>query len=305
MGKLDATTGAGGEDAVQPGGQADAVRQRGDDDTLGRVLGLAALVAALAVAPSALWFGHHRAALGIGLNHYLTDQTLESVDRARENYRIEALRRHGTGPAPAGDRSRRRFREEPEPEEGWVLRALRPIVAPSELANQLMVYRALPPATADHVLSLRGVFSGTFGYDVGGPLWAPSERGSGGFLVTILVSVVGLALLIAAMAYSVCAACTVDRRRRSLTKLPELRLGLVNGTPSVDRPLRAIVVHRGERRSDDFDEELTRHLDLWRPDGSAPRGPGRRSAFPGRRRSSAMRPRSGGAPGNRSTSWTT
>ena len=67
FGKPDAATGDGG-----------------DDRTLRRTLGLAALVAALAAAPSALWFGHHRAALGVGLNHYLTDQTLDSVDAAQK-----------------------------------------------------------------------------------------------------------------------------------------------------------------------------------------------------------------------------
>ena len=244
----------------------------GQDRTLGRFFGLAALVAALAVAPSVLWFSHHRAALGVGLNHYLTDQTLESVDRAREDYRLGALMWHGAGAAPAGDRARRRFREEPEPDESWVLRVLRPIVAPSELADQLMVYRALPPATADDVLSLRGVFSGTFGYDVGRPLWAPSESGFGGFLFLVLLSLLASALLIAAMAYSLCAACTVAGRRHrlSLIKLPKLRLASVNGSAPVDRPLRAIAVHRGERRCDDFDRKLTAHLGLQRPDGSAP-----------------------------------
>ena len=118
------------------------------DGTVRRVFGLAALVAVLAAAPPALWFVHHRAALGVGLNHYLMDQTLDSVDRAREDYRLDVLRRHGAGAAPAGDRARRRFREEPELHEGWLLRALRPIVAVSELANQLMAYRALPPASA-------------------------------------------------------------------------------------------------------------------------------------------------------------
>lgn len=233
----------------------------GDARTLGRVLRLAALVAALAVAPSVLWFGHHRAALGVGLNHYLMDQTLDSVDRAREDYRREALRRHGAGTAPAGDRARPRLRDEPEPDEGWLLRALRPIVAPSELANQLMVYRALPPAAADEVSSLHRVFSGTFGYDVGPPLWAPSGPEFGGrFLSLVLLSLVGLLLLIGAMAYSVCAACTVAgrRRRRSLTKLPDAKelLGSAQGT------LRAIVVHRCERCRDDFVRKLKKNRDL-------------------------------------------
>ena len=238
------------------------------DRTLGRVLGLAALVAALAVAPSALWFGHHRAALGVGLNHYLMDRTLDSVDRAREDYRIEALKRHGAGASPPGDRARRQFREEPEPDESWVLRALRPIVAPSELANQLMVHRALPPAAADDVLSLHGVFSGTFGYDVGRPRWSPSEPGFGGFLAVVLLSLVGMALPIAATAYSVCAACTVAgrRRRRSLTKLPELRSEPAKGEPPVGRPLHAIVVDRNEWCRDCFVQKLTKRLGLSRRD---------------------------------------
>ena len=237
----------------------------GDDRTLGRVLRLAALVAALAAAPSALWFGHHRAALSVGLNHYLTDQTLDSVDRAREDYRLEALRRHGAGAAPAGDRAQRRLREEPGPDEGWVLRALRPIVAPSELASQLMVYRALPPAAADEVSSLHGVFSGTFGYDVGGPPWAPSERRSRGFLAVVGLTLAGLALPISAMAYSVCAACTVAgrRRRRSLTKLPAAKELVASAKgKSPDRPLRAIVVDSRERCRDGFVRELVENQGL-------------------------------------------
>ena len=247
FGKPDAATGDGG-----------------DDRTLSRALGLAALVAALAVAPPALWFGHHRAALGVGLNHYLTDQTLDSVDRAREDYRLDTLRRHGAGTAPAGDRARPRIRDEPEPREGWLLRALRPIVAPSELANQLMIYRALPPAVADEVSSLHGVFSGTFGYDVDPPLWAPSGPGFGRFLSLVLLSLVGLALPVAAMAYSVCAACTVARRwhRCSLTKLPELRLEQANREFPAGRPLRAILVHRGERCRDDFVRKLMENTGL-------------------------------------------
>ena len=240
----------------------------GGDRTVHRVFGLAALVAILAAAPPALWFGHHRAALGVGLNHYLMDQTLDSVDRAREDYRLDVLKRHGAGAAPAGDRARRRFREERETEEGWLLGKLRPIVAFSELTNQLMDYRALPPASADQVLSLHRVFSGTFGYDVGRPLWAPSERGSRGFLILVVLSLLGLALPIAAMAYSVCAACTLAGRRRrlSLTKLPKAKelLGSAKGKPPVDRPLRAIVVDRRERCRDDFVQTLTKNLGLSR-----------------------------------------
>jgi len=240
----------------------------GRDRTVRRVFGLAALVAVLAAVPPALWFVHHRAALGVGLNHYLMDQTLDSVDRAREDYRLDVLRRHGAGAAPAGDRARRRFREEPELHEGWLLRALRPIVAVSELANQLMAYRALPPASADQVLSLRGVFSRTFGYDVGRPLWAPSAPGSGGFLILVGLTLLGLALPIAAMAYTVCAACTLAGRRRrlSLRELPNEKklLRFAKGKPPVGRPLRAIGVSRSERCRGDFVRTLTNNLGLSR-----------------------------------------
>ena len=67
----------------------------GEDHTTRRVVGLAVLIMIVAVLPSVLWFGHYRSALGVGLNHYLMDATLDSVDRAREDYRLEALRRHG------------------------------------------------------------------------------------------------------------------------------------------------------------------------------------------------------------------
>ena len=223
-----------------PGGGA------GGDRTPRRVLGLAALITALAVAPTVLWFGYHRAALGVGLNDYLVDLTLASVERAREEYRLDALRWHGAPAAPVGDRTRPRFQDEPpQPDEGWVQRTLRPIVASSELANQLMIRRAVPSGAADHAVSLHDVISRTFGYEIGPPLWKLSESASGRFLITVALVVLFLTLVIAATAYSVCAACTIVRsRRHSLTPLQdaeELR-PLANNDA-----LRAIVVHRGKR----------------------------------------------------------
>ena len=68
--------------------------------TLHRVLVLAALIACLAVVPAGLWFGYHRATLGVGVNHYLMDRTLESVARAREDYRLDRLNEFGAGEGP-------------------------------------------------------------------------------------------------------------------------------------------------------------------------------------------------------------
>ena len=248
---------------VQRGATRAAV---GGDHTTRRVFGLAVLIVAVAVLPSALWFGHHRSTLGFGLNHYLMDATLDSVDRAREDYRRDSLQAHGAATAPVGDRARGRWREEPEPEPGWVHRALRPIVATSALANQLMAYRARPVAVAGGASSLHDVFADTFDY----PITSPPRVLSAGDFGRILALVMGsllFAALLAVHAYSICAACTVvGRRRRGLAQLPSagaLKRSM-QGRPARE-PLYAIVVHRSERGSRDFVDDLTAHLRLsWR-----------------------------------------
>ena len=85
--------------------------------TIRRVLVLAAVIVCLSVVPAGLWFGYHRAALGVGVNHYLVDRTLESVARAREDYRLDRLNEFGAGEAPSGDRTLHRLHEELEPDE--------------------------------------------------------------------------------------------------------------------------------------------------------------------------------------------
>ena len=241
----------------------------GGGTTMGRVLGLATLIAALAVAPSVLWFSHHRAALGTGVNHYLVDATLDTVDRAREDYRLEALRRHGTGAAPAGDRTRRRWREEPAPDEGWMQRRLRAVVASSQLANQLMTYRALPPATPGEVASLHGVFARTFGYDIGLPPGVFSAPDFGR-LLALAMGLLFFAALLWTHAYSICAACTVvGRRCRGLVELPQAKLLKcldAAKNAAAERPLRAIVVHRSERCRGDFVRKLAERRGLSRRD---------------------------------------
>ena len=80
-----------------------------------------------------------------------------------------------------------------------------------------------------------------------------------GFLAVVGLTLAGLALPIAAMAYTVCAACTVagHRRRRSLTKLPHAKelLRPAKGQPA-DPPLRATVVDRREECRDAFVRKL-------------------------------------------------
>ncbi len=237
----------------------------GADHTTRRVFGLAVLIAAVAVLPSALWFGYHRSALGVGLNHYLMDATLEAVDRAREDYRRDSLQAHGAGAgvAPAGDRALSRWREEPDPDPGWVHRALRPIVATSVLANQLMTYRARPPADAGGASSLRDVFAATFRYPVGSP-GAVLPTGDFGRVLALAMGLLLFAALLAVHAYSVCAACTVvGRRRYGLARLPSagVLMDSKQGRPT-GRPLRAIVVHRGGRGWCDFVYDLAVHTGL-------------------------------------------
>ena len=227
------------------------------------------LIVVPTVLPAALWFGHHRAALGVALDHYLVNATLHAVERAREDYRLDMLRQHGAGPAPSGDRTRHRWRGEPVVEPDWVHRTLRPIVASSTLANQLMAHRALPPRRAGGTASLHDVFAGTFGYDIDRPPWLFAAPGFGWFLAAVLGPLF-FAALIAAHAYTICAACTVVRsRRRGLVKLGNATdllkfprdAAKQNGekkSASAAGALRAIVVYRSEGCRDSFIADIGR-----------------------------------------------
>ena len=215
--------------------------------TVRRVLVLSAVIVCLAVVPAALWFGHHRAALGVGVNHYLVDRTLESVARAREDHRLDRLKEFGAGEAPAGDRTLHRLHKEPEPDESWLYAALRPVVGFSNLSNELMIYRALPRATADGVASLYGTFSRTFGYAVG---WPFPELHLGPLSVVSFIWVLLMAILVGGVACFICAICTiVGGRRGGVVELPDATAvldGLKNGGSSPDRP-RLVVLYRSRK----------------------------------------------------------
>jgi len=225
--------------------------------TFRRVLVLAAVIVCLAVVPPGLWFGHHRAALGVGVNHYLVDRTLDSVARAREDYRLARLREFGAGQAPAGDRTLHRLHEEPEPDEGWMYAALRPVVGLSTLSNELMVYRALPPATADDVASLYGAFSRTFGYDI---RWPFPEPHLGPLSILSSIWLLLMAILVGGVAYFICAICTIVRGRRGgVVELPDARVavdGLNKGDSSTGRLLRVILLYRNRGDADTVVDRL-------------------------------------------------
>ena len=144
-----------------------------DADAVRQVWVVSLVIVFLGTAPAGLWFSHHRAELGGGLNHYLMDRTLESIDRAREEYRLQRLREYGGGIARRDDRtSGQPYVERTAQRPGgiriyaWLLDMLRPVVGLSGLSNDLIVYRILPPAPAVGAASLHGVFARTFGYKV-------------------------------------------------------------------------------------------------------------------------------------------
>ena len=224
--------------------------------TLWRVLALAVVLAGLAVVPTWLAFGYHRAGLGAALNHYLVDRTLESVARAREEYRIHRFKERGLAVAPADDRTRYRNHEEPDPDESWMSAAVRPLLASSRLSNELLLYSVLIRPAADNVASLHGAFATTFGYDV---TWPMSQRDAGGLWVLSALLLVLIATLLGTTAYSLSAVCTiVGSRRGGLVKLPEAMCLLKNDDGGArDRgPLRAIVLCRNEADRQCLVEEL-------------------------------------------------
>ena len=206
---------------------------------------LVAIIVCLAVVPTSLWFGHHRARLGVGVNRYLLDRTLESTERAREDYRLDMLREFGRGTAPASDRMARLRHEEPNPNQGWIYDALHPLVGFSKLSNELMVYSALP-APAKDVASLYDGLSSTFGHKIRRPL--PEILVPLSIFSFLWVFMIGA--LVGFVAYSICAICMIVRRRRCwVVELPKANsdlLGLTNREHSSDRPLRAMLLYRNE-----------------------------------------------------------
>ena len=181
-------------------------------DAVRQVLVVSLVIVFLGAAPAGLWFSHHRAVLGAGSNHYLVDRTLESIDRAREEYRLWKLRQYGGGVARPDDRtSGQPYVEHAAhmkhtarvpvigPIYARLLDMLLPVVGLSRLSSDLMVYRALPLAQAFGVASLYNVFDETFAYKL--DPWV--ERHLGHVLMDLVVWLLLAAALIGFIAHSI------------------------------------------------------------------------------------------------------
>ena len=231
---------------------SDGRARLGDTATVWQVLVLSLVIVFLGALPAGLWFSHHRAALGAGLNHYLVDRTLESMDQAREEFRVERLREYGGGVAGPDDRSSEQSfvkHAEGRPGENWIyaqlLEMLRPVVGLSRLSNDLMVYRTLPPAPAVGVASLHDVFAGTFGYDVGP--WGRLHLGH-----VFLESVVWLLLAAALIGFIAHSIRTIVTRRDGE---PICDTDLIRDkclSSKSDRLSRAVVLSRNPENRDSF-----------------------------------------------------
>ena len=223
-----------------------------------QVLVVSLAIVFLGAVPAGLWFSHHRAALGAGLNHYLVDRTLESMDQAREKFRVERLREYGGGVAGPDDRSLEQpyvKHAEERPGENWIyaqlLEMLRPVVGLSRLSNDLMVYRTLPPAPAVGVASLHDVFAGTFGYDVGP--WGRLHLGH-----VFLESVVWLLLAAALIGFIANSIRTIVTRRDGE---PICDADIINDinkylSSKSGRPAWAVVLSRNPENRDRFIKKL-------------------------------------------------
>ena len=236
--------------------KSDRHAQPGDAATVRQVLVLSLVIVFLGALPAGLWFSHHRAALVAGLNHYLVDRTLESMDRAREKFRVERLREYGGGVAGPDDRASEQLyvkHAEGRPGENWIyaqlLERLRPVVGLSRLSNDLMVYRTLPPAPAVGVASLHDVFAGTFGYDVGP--WGRLHLGH-----VFLESVVWLFLATALIGFIANSIRTIVTRRDGE---PICDVDIVNNkylSSKSGRPAWAVVLSRNPENRDRFIKKL-------------------------------------------------
>ena len=226
--------------------------QRDRRGVVRQVLVVSLVVVFLGAVPAGLWFGHHRAALGAGLNHYLVDRTLESIDQAREEYRLWKLGQYGGGAARPDDRPSGQLyvgHAEGRPGGNWIyarlLEILRPMVGLSRLSNDLMVYRSLPLAPAFGVASLHDVFAGTFGYGV--PSWGRLH--SGHVFLESLVWLLLAAALIGFIAHSI---RTIVTRRHGKPMRDAEKLLSKSGWP-----LRAVVLSRNPENRDGFEKLIT------------------------------------------------
>jgi hypothetical protein len=222
-----------------------------------RVLVLAAVIVCLAVVPAGLWFGHYRTLLGVGLNRYLLDRTLESVQHAREDYRLDMLREFGRGIASDPSQMVYGRPEGQKPVEGWIYGTLRRSMGFSKLSKDLMIYSTLSTPIPESVLSQYSELGDEFGrklHELPSGQFPPS-----GIFLFLWTALAGALMYF--IAWTISALCMVTPRRRGyIERLPTLEFDLLNKKDRAsgsDPPLRAIVIYRNEGERKDFGDHLT------------------------------------------------
>ena len=240
-------------------GAADS-RHGGTPTTRRRAVLCAAVLGGLAVAPAGLWFGHHRAQLVAGLERYFEHRVCEATEQAREEYALYELKHHGRERTPDDEPGRcdpaAGNAGGPRRPANGMFDALRPLVASSALASDLMLYRALPPEAGGRATGLRGVLRDTFEYD-GGP-------GSGTpawpfWLALAGAGLAGLAVVVVVCAVAYCVVVVTIGRVELQTSSPTAGKLLSDwrAKPGADdSPFRIIVTHAGDSGRRDFERKL-------------------------------------------------
>ena len=248
------------------------------------------VVIGLAIIPTSTWFLYHRAQLSTGLKYYVAKRVDESTELKQESYRRMARDYEQTRDSAAiweepafwiPDASTYgwkppRISAETEPG-GWTFDLLRPLVAPSTLANNLMVHRTVADPSGG-VGSPRAVFEAilesadnraTLADD---PRRAPHSSDSespyqGWWLIrTLLVAamlLLGLVLLALVIAWSVHAA--VRGRPRCIATTKMLQAGRDDEetyaqASAPHEPLRIMALHRNSREREDFEAKFRNRL---------------------------------------------
>ena len=243
------------------------------------------VVVGLAIIPTSTWFLYHRAQLSTGLKYYVAKRIDESTELKQESYRrmardykqirsraaiwkehafwISDASTYGWKPSPIS--------AETEPG-GWTFDLLRPLVAPSTLANNLMVHRTVADPSGG-VWSPRAVFEAILESAdnrtalADDPRRAPHSSDAawhqGWWLIrTLLVAamlLLGLLLLAFVIAWSVHAA--VWGRPRCIATTKMLQAGRDDEGTSAQasaphEPLRIMALYRNSRKRKGIEDKF-------------------------------------------------
>ena len=230
-----------------------------------------AIIVGLTIVPTAAWFTYHRAQLGTGLDRYVRDQTVVSARRRDDSYRVEARKysqtqhfnkmwtgRRVDDDAVPGMGEYIALKDVWEPCEaardtnakGWMFDLLRPIVAYSTFANDMMTYRGASCANT-------------------GPAFpyvmfkkATPKRGSlddrwllGPLAVVLLLVLAGMISVI------VWTICTAVRGRRPIgTKVPDANESILGWPNHENGPRRIVAEYTSQTARQNWEKETYRRF---------------------------------------------